>query len=357
MNSVLASESIGTSVQARHIQTPIEAAEWADARESSSDVAKRLVSMGYDQAPVRRAGRLVGYVETSVLLRSDGRVGAVTRALDATSFASAHASVAEVIQALLPDRLVTFLVDGHRVAGFVTPSDLNKHAARVHYYLLLADLEIILADRLSAEFDDFGPVVEFLSPSERGKVDSRHRRDAKNNVHTSYSSSMDLSHLLTGAQASPSLSVDLEIGTAESWPDLVQELARFRNAVMHPTVEFLGAGRSLFDIVRMESLIRRMLSRLMTTAPPTVRSADDLAPSAVPPELSGGLPLTLAQVAKALGLSPVTLRSAIQRGALSARKHGRDWLVDPSEAANYLLHHRGRVGWPKGRSRAARRNP
>jgi excisionase family DNA binding protein len=47
-------------------------------------------------------------------------------------------------------------------------------------------------------------------------------------------------------------------------------------------------------------------------------------------------PLTTSEVAARLGNSPANVRQAIARGTLRAMKHGRDWLVEPSELERYL---------------------
>ena len=61
--------------------------------------------------------------------------------------------------------------------------------------------------------------------------------------------------------------------------------------------------------------------------------------------------ISLREAADRLGLSPHTVYSAIRRGRMTGHKYGRDWLVEESEVAWYEMRSRGRVGWPKGRSR------
>ena len=39
--------------------------------------------------------------------------------------------------------------------------------------------------------------------------------------------------------------------------------------------------------------------------------------------------LTTAEAAKELGVSPMRIRSLIYEGRLEAKKHGRDWLIEP----------------------------
>lgn len=50
--------------------------------------------------------------------------------------------------------------------------------------------------------------------------------------------------------------------------------------------------------------------------------------------------MTLKQAAALLGVTPDTLRQAIARGALKAKKLGRDWIVTPGEVERYRREHR-----------------
>jgi len=50
--------------------------------------------------------------------------------------------------------------------------------------------------------------------------------------------------------------------------------------------------------------------------------------------------MTLKEAAAQLGLDPATLRQAIARGSLKARKLGRDWIVEPREVERYRTEHR-----------------
>lgn len=50
--------------------------------------------------------------------------------------------------------------------------------------------------------------------------------------------------------------------------------------------------------------------------------------------------MTLKEAAEQLGVTPDTLRQAIARGALKAKKLGRDWIVTPKEVERYRREHR-----------------
>jgi excisionase family DNA binding protein len=50
--------------------------------------------------------------------------------------------------------------------------------------------------------------------------------------------------------------------------------------------------------------------------------------------------MTLKEAAESLGVTPDNLRGAIARGALKAKKLGRDWFVTPGEVERYRKEHR-----------------
>jgi excisionase family DNA binding protein len=50
--------------------------------------------------------------------------------------------------------------------------------------------------------------------------------------------------------------------------------------------------------------------------------------------------MTLKEAAALLGVTPDNLRGAIARGAMKARKMGRDWFVTAKEVERYRQEHR-----------------
>ena len=50
--------------------------------------------------------------------------------------------------------------------------------------------------------------------------------------------------------------------------------------------------------------------------------------------------MTLKEAAASLGLDPATLRQAIARGSLEAKKLGRDWIVTRKDVERYRKEHR-----------------
>lgn len=64
--------------------------------------------------------------------------------------------------------------------------------------------------------------------------------------------------------------------------------------------------------------------------------------------------LTTAQAAAELGVSVRRVQALVKAGRLSARRLGRDYLIDPAALA--AVRHRPQ-GWPKGRPRGPRKIP
>jgi hypothetical protein len=259
-NGLIAYEALARAIVARHLQTEMMQAESVDWHERPADAAQRLADLNFDQAPVTRKGKLIGFVVTLELRAALGtRLSPHVHALGPDTLTSATASVREVMDALLPNAAMTFVVDGHHVSGFVTPSDLNRHPARAHFYLLLADLEMALAGLVRDHFADLNEAVGLLYPQSQGVVRKRFATDRRNNLETDLVAGMDLAHLLRIVGSTSALLARFGADEEETWSGWTHGFRSLRDAVMHPALEFLGPSRSLADLVLAETKIRRLL--------------------------------------------------------------------------------------------------
>lgn len=57
--------------------------------------------------------------------------------------------------------------------------------------------------------------------------------------------------------------------------------------------------------------------------------------------------MTVTEAAESLGLSPRTVRQAIENGVMRARRVGPLWTVTPAEVERYRAEHLGRRGRPR----------
>jgi hypothetical protein len=258
---IVAYDAVAQAIQARHLQTTLREAEWVGPEENPSEAGARLRGRAFDQAPVGKGGVLQGYVLTHELSQAPGQhLGRLVRRLGPAVVVSGTATVPDLIDAFIAGAPLTFVVDGHVVTGFVTPSDLNKHPARLHFYLLLADLEMALASAVRDEFKEQDAAVARLSTAAQGKVLGRLKRDRRHGVQVDLVTGMDLGHLLTIAGSSETIRPRFDAGP-DNWAMWTRELVDVRNAVMHPVLTFLGPGRNVEDLSRLERGIRSILER------------------------------------------------------------------------------------------------
>ena len=98
--------------------------------------------------------------------------------LGPASYVSADAPVRTVVEALSGSGMV-FVVTGREVNGFVVAADINKHAARTHFYLLVADLELALVALLRRSYLHVAILLNRLSSKPKSDAKKRFDRDRK----------------------------------------------------------------------------------------------------------------------------------------------------------------------------------
>jgi len=141
---------VGRAFQVRLIQTALADALTVSLDDDAAAASVTLRAENYDQAPVVRDGRVVGVARRDALAGAQTVRGAV-RSLSDGLLISGDMPLSDV-PTLLATEPFLFVVDQARIAGFVTPWDLNKQPARAHLYLLLADLEMSLAALLRRRY-------------------------------------------------------------------------------------------------------------------------------------------------------------------------------------------------------------
>ncbi len=124
--------------------TPVADAVAVELSANPREAAAELASLRFDQAPVVDQGHIWGWVLTK-RLETATKVSSILRSLEVSAIVSADASIANVLDPLADEGLV-FTVGEHGITGFITPSDLDRNAARGQFYLLIAGLEMVLAD-------------------------------------------------------------------------------------------------------------------------------------------------------------------------------------------------------------------
>ena len=119
---------IADSIQARHLQVPLEEALVLRHDEPSLEAAGRLSERNFDRAPVVTDGRVIGVAERTQLQAAAGSlVGEAYDRLDPSLLVSADAPVARLLGWLATSEFL-FVLDGHDITGFVTsgPAEVDR---------------------------------------------------------------------------------------------------------------------------------------------------------------------------------------------------------------------------------------
>lgn len=252
----------GPSVFAGALQTPMGLAVVLEATSLGRSAAAMMREMQFDQAPVMLGERLVGYaLRKDLEANGDRAVSGCAEPLDQTVLLSAEAPMAALLAALR-DRGMVFIVGDEGVSGFVTPSDLNRHAARAHFYLIVAALETAIAEALRASRLSKRQLLGGLAPKARRTLEKRYREDAAAGVEVDYLAYMTFSQLLNLVGRTRSLRAVLGLSSNGAWRQATTGLLGLRNAVMHPTQEFHGLIRSVSYLIDAEVRMQRLVASL-----------------------------------------------------------------------------------------------
>jgi hypothetical protein len=241
---------------ASHIATDIKGAITVDQGEQGFTAHRRLSQQRFDQAPVVSQGRIVGWVLTS-RLPEDRTVNSVMTPLDNSAIVSAESSIPRVLQ-LLGRHSFVFTADTDGLAGFIVPSDLDRHAVRSYFYLLVAGIEMLLSELVKFATPEEGIIVT-MRPSMRKRYWQAHEKNSE---------AHPVEYLYLGELVK--LFLATSFGRDEHlWDDTsIQRLIavqKFRNTVMHPACS-IAATVSPSQAAELASSAEEVAERLRNMA-------------------------------------------------------------------------------------------
>jgi hypothetical protein len=249
-------DSISKAITARHVMTPIESAVSVRAAARAGDVLRVLAPHRFDQAPVTNKDQVVGFVTRESAEQAPPQSKIRITRLASPYLVSADAPVGTLLRRLATSPMV-FAVEPTGLAGFVTPSDLNKQPIRVHFYMLLADLEMTMASLARSQLPDPASALDSLTPGRREKAISQWRDARRRNIDADVLTAFQFSDLLTTIRKA-GLHSRFGVPTQTQWHKATRGLTSFRDQVMHPTSEFLGT-RTIEELITIEASLRSML--------------------------------------------------------------------------------------------------
>jgi hypothetical protein len=211
---------------ASHIATDIKGAVTVDQDELAVTAYKRLAGQRFDQAPVVFRDHIVGWVLASQLPEAETVNSAMTR-LENSVIVSAETSIPRALQ-LLGQHNFVFTADNDGLAGFIVPSDLDRHPVRSYFYLLVAGIEMLLSEVIRSAIPEEA-IIAAMRPSLQERYEQAHEANADAHpVEYLYIGQLVKLFFATSHSENPLL-------WNESLTRQLAAVEKFRNVVMHPT--------------------------------------------------------------------------------------------------------------------------
>ncbi len=189
-------DEIAASIRVRHIQTPLPRLLSFPRTEAVATARQALADRQFDSAPVLDAGQVCGYVLGSDLPNGRGTIEPHIRLITIGTVVTGDTPLAALMPWMV-DAGFLYVVDGNKVAGIVTPYDLNKQPGRTYFYLLISVLELALAERIRGHFRDQEAAVNMLRASRRRRIQDRLREQRGRDIVADQVAAMDFADLFS----------------------------------------------------------------------------------------------------------------------------------------------------------------
>ena len=268
---------IGQGVQARHIQKDLVRAPAFDLYAKAGNVLKKMNANHWENAAVMSKGRIVGYVRRSKLLKADPEqpIRNVTNSLAGGAIVSGDTPIAEIMDWIAEQRIL-FVLEGREITGGISIWDFNKQPARAYYYLVLAGLEIALADLIRWKYgNNQANLIARLGSRDVEELNERMDRDRAGSGHEDVVSYLNFKHLLRIFEKDRALRMELGKYETNKWNSMTKPLGELRNEVMHPVKTLVGSVEDMRALTRnietATTLVEKAILALRKKYPPRTK--------------------------------------------------------------------------------------
>ncbi len=243
---------LGQGVRARHIEIDIERAPTFDLYSKAGNVLRTMTANRWENVPVTSKGRVVGYVRRSKLQRADPEqpIRNVTNSLAGGAIVSGDTPISEIME-WIADQRILFVLEGREITGIISIWDFNKQPARAYYYLVLAGLEIALADLIRWKYGaNQSNLIAHLGSRDVEDLNQRMQRSGVGSGHDDIVSYLDFKHLLRVFAKDRALRMELGKYETNKWNSMTRPLGELRNEVMHPVKTLVGSVDDMRALTR-----------------------------------------------------------------------------------------------------------
>ena len=263
------SAALADTLRARDLVTPLHDVYRVQAGASAAAAAEALALRQFRAAPLYDGETVIGTItQEDLLICCEPRER--FRPLFDGNVISADMALHDLF-ALMCRECFLLVLDGQEFIGVLTPSDLGRPPSRTYFYLLLAELEIGLAEVVRHHFPAQEAALALLSPGRRSAQQKlveelRAQDDFLDDV-----AALAMIDLLEVVRKVPELARHYENPTW-NMKKLLRGLGVFRNDVMHPVREFLtitsvDVGRLVDFDARLRHLVAATDACLMHLRP------------------------------------------------------------------------------------------
>lgn len=222
-------------LEARFVMTTSDRILAFDTEDEGLSAFYRMKFENVDYAPVLKDGVLFGYVNRKDLDGSiDTTCGKSSRELTELTKISPQTILENVLK-LLINEPVLFVVENDDLVGIITRADVNKRAFRTLFYIVITELESLLANLVETHL----PCTEYLhlAGEERAKeVLYNYWRAKAGNVETQLEQYLSFSDIFNLISRSKNRNVWQLLGyKSRRQVERLGTLVDLRNRVMHST--------------------------------------------------------------------------------------------------------------------------
>jgi CBS domain-containing protein len=240
----------------RQILTPWNRIVGFSPRVPAATALEEMKRGRFDYVPVLEDKRVLGRAFHADLEKDPAAaVGEFVESLSQSYLVAAQSPIPRVMRWLNEDRWL-LVVEGRGFAGLVTPSDLNRQAARAYFYLLVGELEVHLADVIRVAFEDQENALSLLNARSRYGVRKNHAEASTGDIDSDYVAAMTLRDLFRITSRSDMVQALLPDAYNLDWDWVDSEIGDFRNKVMHVSRPLLSDTDGLPQLIEIEACLR-----------------------------------------------------------------------------------------------------
>jgi hypothetical protein len=234
---------------------------WNPDEQSEDELIAYAHDKTYDTVPIRRNGRFEGlfHVETRA-------VKPITHDLLITRDTPIHDGLDFLSNSQHPSLLVLYR---QHIEGIVTPSDFNKVIARSYFYNLRAQLEMLLAERARAFYENEDDIVALIKPDDKTLAQFRREIRDRSSGTDRRKFNLDLVHSLMLSEMEALVFKDetfrlsLHLSTRDEAERLFSNINKeFRRKVMHPTRPLLSDDEGIEQLSQQVQQVIQLVELL-----------------------------------------------------------------------------------------------